>query len=36
MQAGGYTFADYAKVGLPLQLAMGVVMTLVLPWLFPF
>ena len=36
MQAGGYSFADYMKVGLPLQLIMGVVMTLVLPLLFPF
>ncbi|MGM9674292.1 MAG: SLC13 family permease [Bacteroidaceae bacterium] len=36
MQAGGYSFADYVKVGLPLQLIMGVVMTLVLPLLFPF
>lgn len=36
MKAGGYTFMDYVKVGLPLQLIMGVVMTFVLPLLFPF
>lgn len=36
MQAGGYTFGDYVKVGLPLQIIMGIVMTLVLPLLFAF
>ena len=36
MQAGNYQFSDYIKVGLPLQIIMGVVMTLVLPLLFPF
>ena len=36
MHAGGYTFADYVKVGLPLQVVMGIVMTVVLPLLFPF
>ena len=36
MQVGGYTFADYLKVGLPLQIIMGVVMTIVLPLLFTF
>ncbi len=36
MHAGGYTFADYLRVGLPLQVIMGLVMTLVLPLLFPF
>ena len=36
MQAGRYTFMDYVKVGLPLQLAIGVVMVFVLPLLFPF
>ena len=36
MQAGGYTFGDYLKVGLPLQIIMGVVMTIALPLLFPF
>ena len=36
MPAGQYSFADYIKVGLPLQIIMGVVMVLVLPLLFPF
>lgn len=36
MRAGQYTFMDYIKVGLPLQIIMGVVMVFVLPWLFPF
>lgn len=36
MPAGQYTFMDYIKVGLPLQIIMGVVMILVLPLLFPF
>ena len=36
MSAGQYTFKDYIKVGLPLQVIMGVVMVLVLPLLFPF
>ena len=36
MSAGQYTFMDYIKVGLPLQIFYGVVMVLVLPMLFPF
>ena len=36
MAAGGYRPMDYVKVGLPLQLALAVVMVLVLPLLFPF
>lgn len=36
MSAGRYSFMDYVKVGLPLQLIMGIVMILVLPLLFPF
>lgn len=36
MKAGGYTFIDYVKVGLPLQIIIGVVMTFVLPLLFPY
>lgn len=36
MSAGQYTFMDYVKVGLPLQILMGVVMVFVLPMLFPF
>ena len=34
--AGQYTFSDYIKVGLPLQLILGIVMILLLPLLFPF
>lgn len=36
MPAGQYTFMDYIKVGLPLQVILGVVMILVLPLIFPF
>ena len=36
MPAGQYTFVDFIKVGLPLQIIMGVVMVLVLPLLFAF
>ena len=32
---GGYTFGDYVKVGLPLQIIKGIVMTIVLPLPFP-
>lgn len=35
MQAGRYSFMDYIKVGLPLQIIMGFVMIIVLPLLFP-
>ena len=34
--AGQYTFSDYIRVGLPLQLILGIVMILLLPLLFPF
>lgn len=36
MPAGQYTFADYIKVGAPLQLLLGLLMILVIPLLFPF
>ena len=36
MPAGQYTFMDYVKVGLPLQIIMGIIMVIVLPLLFPF
>ena len=36
MPAGQYTFMDYVKVGLPLQIIMGIIMVFVLPLLFPF
>ena len=36
MSVGKYTFKDYVKVGLPLQIIMGIIMVLALPFLFPF
>ena len=36
LPAGQYTFMDFVKVGLPLQLLMGVVMIFALPLLFAF
>lgn len=36
MPAGQYSFMDFVKVGLPLQIIMGIVMIFVLPMLFPF
>ena len=36
MPAGQYKFIDYIKVGLPLQIIMGIVMVFALPLLFPF
>lgn len=36
MPAGQYTFMDFIKVGLPLQVIMGIVMIFALPLLFPF
>lgn len=36
MPAGQYTFTDYIKVGLPLQIIMAIAMIFVLPLLFPF
>lgn len=36
MQAGGYRFIDYVKVGLPLQILIGIIMVFVLPLIFPF
>lgn len=36
MSAGRYKFSHYLKVGLPLQLVMGIVMVAVLPFFFPF
>lgn len=36
MSAGRYKFMDYIKVGLPLQVVIGVVMVFVLPLLFSF
>lgn len=36
MPAGQYSFMDYVKVGLPLQLLLGILMIFVLPLIFPF
>lgn len=36
MASGGYAFGDYVKVGLPLQLLIGILMVLLLPVFFPF
>lgn len=36
MKAGHYTFMDYVRVGLPLQIIIGVAMTFLLPLLWPF
>ena len=36
MSAGRYTFMDYIKVGLPMQIIFGIVMVIALPLLFPF
>lgn len=36
MSAGRYSFMEYVKVGLPLQIVMGIIMVLVLPLIFPF
>ncbi|MDR1729092.1 MAG: SLC13 family permease [Prevotellaceae bacterium] len=36
MSAGRYSFMDYVKVGLPMQLIYALIMILVLPLLFPF
>ena len=36
MRAGRYTFMDYIKVGLPLQIIMGLVMIVFLPLIWPF
>ena len=36
MPVGKYTFMDYVKVGVPLQVIMGLVMIVVIPLFFPF
>ena len=36
MSAGQYSFMDYVKVGLPMQILMGIVMVIALPMIFPF
>lgn len=36
MNAGHYTFMDYVKIGVPLQIVMGIVAVLTIPLFFPF
>jgi len=36
MKAGHYKFIDYVRVGLPLQIIIGVAMTFLLPVFWPF
>ncbi|OEH86126.1 tricarboxylate transporter [Desulfuribacillus stibiiarsenatis] len=36
MTAGNYKFSDFVKVGLPLQIVIGIVMILTLPMIYPF
>ena len=36
MAAGKYSFLDFMKVGIPLQIVIGVAVVLVLPFFFPF
>jgi len=36
MSAGRYSFIDYVKIGLPLQIIMGIIMVLAMPLIFPF
>lgn len=36
MSAGQYSFMDYIKVGVPLQLVLGLIMIILLPLFFPF
>jgi di/tricarboxylate transporter len=33
---GGYRFMDYVKIGLPLDVIVGVITIVVAPWAFPF
>ncbi|MDY0213545.1 MAG: SLC13 family permease [Desulfuromonadaceae bacterium] len=36
MSAGRYSFAHYIKVGVPLQIMLGIIMVIALPFFFPF
>ncbi|MNF18512.1 hypothetical protein D3C80_2226300 [compost metagenome] len=36
MSAGRYKFSHYLKVGLPMQILMGIVMIIALPLIYPF
>lgn len=33
---GGYRFADYLRLGVPLDILVGIIAVLLTPWLFPF
>jgi di/tricarboxylate transporter len=33
---GGYQFRDYLKIGVPLDILIGIVTVLITPWVFPF
>jgi di/tricarboxylate transporter len=33
---GGYKFMDYVKIGLPLDVIVGVITLVLVPWAFPF
>jgi di/tricarboxylate transporter len=33
---GGYTYKDFVKFGLPLNILVGVIACLIIPWLWPF
>jgi len=35
LTVGGYTFTDFLKIGIPLQLIMLIVMMFVIPFIFP-
>ncbi len=32
---GGYKFTDYMKIGIPLNLSIGLLASAVIPWLWP-
>ena len=34
MSAGGYRFSDFFRAGLPLQILLWLVFSLILPWLY--
>ena len=33
---GGYRFMDYVKIGLPLDIIVGIITIVLAPWAFPF
>jgi di/tricarboxylate transporter len=33
---GGYKFTDFVRVGLPLDLLLALLATMLIPWFFPF